>query len=112
LKNAGATYQRMMQRCLKDQIGRNVHTHVDDIAVMTLKGSNFINALQETFENLWRYKMMLNPLKCVLGMPAGKLLGFTVSHRGIEVNPKKNKGYPEYQEANLSQKRAAINWLC
>ncbi|KAK1682323.1 hypothetical protein QYE76_043171 [Lolium multiflorum] len=87
----GATYQRTMQRCLKDQIGRNVHAYVDDIAVMTRKGSDLISDLTETFENLRRYKMMLNPLKCVFGVPAGKLLGFIVSNRGIEVNPEKIK---------------------
>ncbi|KAK1665187.1 hypothetical protein QYE76_053346 [Lolium multiflorum] len=54
LKNAGATYQRTMQRCLKDQIERNVHAYVDDIAVMTQKGSDLISDLKETFENLWR----------------------------------------------------------
>ncbi|KAK1681685.1 hypothetical protein QYE76_042533 [Lolium multiflorum] len=87
----GATYQRTMQRCLKDQIGRNVNAYVGDIAVMTRKGSDLISDLTETFENLRRYKMMLNPLKCVFGIPAGKLLGFIVSHRGIEVNPEKIK---------------------
>ncbi|KAK1680447.1 hypothetical protein QYE76_041295 [Lolium multiflorum] len=89
--NSGATYQRTMQRCLKDQIGRNVHPYVDDIAVMTQKGSDLLSDLKETFDNLRRYKMMLNPLKCVFGVPAGKLLGFIVSHRGIEVNPEKIK---------------------
>src|SRR4051812_40395320 len=33
--------------------------------------------------------MMLNPAKCVFGVPAGKLLGFLVSNRGIEANPEK-----------------------
>ena len=33
--------------------------------------------------------MKLNPMKCVFGVPAGKLLGFIVSERGIEVNPDK-----------------------
>ncbi|KAK1585292.1 hypothetical protein QYE76_008124, partial [Lolium multiflorum] len=75
----GATYQRTMQRCLKDQIGRNVHAYVDDIAVMTRKGSDLISDLTETFDNLRRYKMMLNPLKFVsrLGekaLPLYKLL--------------------------------------
>ncbi|KAK1612950.1 hypothetical protein QYE76_036623 [Lolium multiflorum] len=42
-------------------------------------------------ENLRRYKMMLNPLKCVFGVPVGKLLVFIVSNRGIEVNPEKIK---------------------
>ncbi|KAK1686058.1 hypothetical protein QYE76_046906 [Lolium multiflorum] len=89
--NPGATYQRMMQGCLKDQIGRNVHAYVDDIAVMTRKGSDSISNLKETFDNLRKYKMMLNPLKCVFGVPAGKLLGFIVPHRGIDVNPEKIK---------------------
>ena len=43
------------------------------------------------FDNLWRYKMMLNPMKCVFGVPTGKLVGFIVSHRGIEVKPEKIK---------------------
>ncbi|KAK1691948.1 hypothetical protein QYE76_008645 [Lolium multiflorum] len=65
--------------------------YVDDIAVMTRKGSDLISDLTETFDNLRRYKMMLNPLKCVFGVPAEKLLGFIVSHRGIEVNRKKSR---------------------
>ncbi|KAK1698561.1 hypothetical protein QYE76_015258 [Lolium multiflorum] len=50
----GATYQRTMQRCLKDQIGRNMHAYVDDIVVMTRKGSDLISNLTETFDNLRR----------------------------------------------------------
>ena len=50
-----------------------------------------IDDLKETFDNLWVYKMMLNPAKCVFGVPAGKLLGFLVSNRGIEANPDKIK---------------------
>jgi hypothetical protein len=80
-----------MQRYLKDQIGQNVHAYVDDIAVMTRKGSDLISDLTKTFDNLQRYKMMLNPLKCVFGVPPGKLLGFIASHRGIEVNSEKIK---------------------
>ena len=91
LKNAGATYQRTMQKCLQDQLGRNVHAYVDDIAVMSKKGNDLISDLEETFNNLRRFKMMLNPDKCVFGVPAGKLLGFIVSHRGIEVNQEKIK---------------------
>ena len=33
----------------------------------------------------------LNPEKCIFGVSAGKLLGFLVSHRGIEANPAKIK---------------------
>jgi hypothetical protein len=48
-----------------------------------------LDDLKETFDNLRVYKMMLNPAKCVFGVPAGKLLGFLVSERGIEANPEK-----------------------
>jgi hypothetical protein len=91
LKNAGATYQRCIQNCLHDQIGHNVHAYVDDIAVMSKKCNDLIADLTETFANLRRYKMKLNPTKCVFGVPAGKLLGFIVSVRGIEVNTEKIK---------------------
>jgi hypothetical protein len=76
---------------LKDQISLNVHPYVNDIEVMTRKGLYLISDLLETFDNLRRYKMMLNPLECFFDVPAGKLLGFIVSHRGIVVNLEKIK---------------------
>jgi hypothetical protein len=91
LKNVGAMYQHTMQTCLADQIGRNIHAYVDDIAVMSKKQEGLIADLQETFNNLRKYNMMLNLTKCVFGVPAGQLLGFIISHHGIEVNPKKIK---------------------
>ena len=91
LKSAQATYQRCAQNCLHNQIGRNVHAYVDDIVVKSRKAETLIADLKETFYNLWVYKMMLNPDKCVFGVSTGKLLGFLVSNRGIEANPKKIK---------------------
>jgi hypothetical protein len=100
LKNAGATYQRTMQKCLADQIGCNIHAYVDDIAVMSKKQDDLIADLQETFNNLRKYNMMLNPTKCVFGVSAGQLLGFIVSHRGIEANPEKIKAILEISQPN------------
>ena len=91
LKSVQATYQRCVQNCLHGQIGRNVHAYVDDIVVKSREKETLIDDLRETFDNLRVYKMMLNPAKCVFGVPAGKLLGFLVSHRGIEANPEKIK---------------------
>src|SRR3954468_9986433 len=87
LKNAGATYQRMMQNCLIWQIGRNAKVYVDDIVVKSAEGSSLLVDLAETFQSLRSYSIKLNPEKCVFGVPAGKLLGFMVSQRGIEANP-------------------------
>ena len=64
---------------------------MDDIVVKSRKEETLIDDLKETFDNLRVYKMMLNPAKCVFGVPAGKLLGFLVSNRGIEANPEKIK---------------------
>jgi ribonuclease HI len=89
LKNAGATYQRCIQNCLHDQIGRNVQAYVDDIVVKTKKKGDLLADLAETFANLRRFNIKLNPNKCVFGVPSGKLLGFIVSERGIEANPDK-----------------------
>ena len=51
--------------------------------------SDLIADLTETFANLRRYNMRLKTEKCVFGVPAGKLLGFIISQRGIEANPEK-----------------------
>src|SRR3954467_13753065 len=89
LKSSQSTYQWCVQNCLHKQIGRNVHAYVDDIVVKSRKQETLIDDLKETFDNLRVYKMMLNPEKCVFGVPTGKLLGFLVSNRGIEANPEK-----------------------
>jgi hypothetical protein len=89
LKNAGATYQKAIQKCLGYQIGKNVEAYVDDVVVKTTIKDNLIADLAETFANLQVYRWKLNPEKCVFGVPSGKLLGFMVSHRGIEANPTK-----------------------
>jgi hypothetical protein len=89
LKNAGATYQRMMQNCLGSQIRRNIQVYIDDVVITTRKEETLINDLQETFDNLDRYKLKLNPTKCSFGILAGQLLRFLVLARGIEANPEK-----------------------
>ena len=89
LKNAGATYQKAIQRCLQGQIGRNAEAYVDDIIIKTKCNDQFITDLSETFENLKKFKWKLNPTNCVFGVPSGKLLGFIVSSGGIEANPTK-----------------------
>ena len=79
LKNAGATYQCCMQKCLLPQLGRNIHVYVDDIVVKTKQHLMFLDDLKETFANLREYKVKLNPEKCIFGVPARKLLIFLVS---------------------------------
>jgi hypothetical protein len=88
LKNAGATYQRAIQTCLGEQIGENVEAYVDDVVVKTRDPPMLIEDLKKTFENLKKWKWKLNPNKCVFDVSFGQLLGFLVSHRGIEASTK------------------------
>jgi hypothetical protein len=91
LKNVGATYQRAIQLCLVDQVHRNIEAYMDDVDIKTTSHDEFINDLEETFNSLRWFRWKLNPTKCVFGVPQGKLLGFIVSHYGIEANPEKIK---------------------
>ena len=86
LKNAGATYQRLVNHMFRSQIGRNVEVYVDDMLVKSQDEGRHLDDLQETFDTLRQYHMKLNPSKCAFGVSSGKFLGFMVSHRGIEVN--------------------------
>jgi hypothetical protein len=87
LKNAGATYQRAIQACFKRQLNKNIEAYVDDVVVKTRNSETLIADLEETFASLREYRWKLNPNKCVFGVLSGKLLGFIISHRGIEANP-------------------------
>jgi hypothetical protein len=59
------------------------------VVITTRKEDSLISDLVETFDNLNRFKLKLNPIKCSFGVSAGQLLGFLVSARGIEANPEK-----------------------
>jgi len=63
--------------------------YVDDIVIKTRQSDSILSDLDTVFQSLHKNKMMLNPEKCVFGVAAGKLLGFLVSHQGIEANPEK-----------------------
>ncbi|GKV49673.1 hypothetical protein SLEP1_g56411 [Rubroshorea leprosula] len=95
LKNAGATYQKMVTIVFRAQIGRNLEVYVDDIVVKSSRAEDHLTDLAETFNNLRRCSMKLNPAKCTFGVESGKFLGFMVSRRGIEVNPEKIKAIEE-----------------
>ncbi|KAL5542852.1 hypothetical protein UlMin_010562 [Ulmus minor] len=84
-----ATYQRLVNKMFKQQIGKTMEVYVDDMLVKSLKADEHINNLRESFEVLREYKMKLNPAKCAFGVTLGKFLGFMVNHRGIEANPAK-----------------------
>ena len=109
LKNAGATYQRLMNKMFTHHLGRNVQVYVDDMLVKSVRENDHLCNLQETFNTLRSYNMKLNPSKCVFGVTAGKFLGFMVSQRGIEVNPEKVRAILELEPPRTVKAMQSLN---
>ena len=87
LKNAGATYQRLVTKIFRPLIGKTMEVYIEDMLVKSKERPNHMNHRQETFKLLRGHDMKLNPLKCAFGASSGKFLGFMVTYRGIEANP-------------------------
>uniref|UniRef100_A0A2N9F868 RNase H type-1 domain-containing protein n=1 Tax=Fagus sylvatica TaxID=28930 RepID=A0A2N9F868_FAGSY len=87
LKNAGATYQRMVTKMFSELLGKTVEVYIDDMVVKSVKGTDHVGDLREVFEILRRHNLKLNATKCAFGVGSGKFLGFLVTQRGIEANP-------------------------
>jgi hypothetical protein len=68
-KRVGATYQRGIQLCLHLQLGHNSKAYADDVVVKTQEDEGLISNLVETFDNLRKFKMKLNPEKCTFVVP-------------------------------------------
>ena len=79
LKNAGATYQRLVNKMFSKQIGRNIEVYMDDMLVKSREELAHLDDLKETFATFRQYQMKLNPSKCAFGVASRKFLGFMVS---------------------------------
>ena len=81
-RNAGCTFNRTIVAVLDTQLDRNISAYVDDIVMRSKKREDHILDLRETFTNLRKPGLKLNPEKCVFDV-RGKLLGFMITERGI-----------------------------
>ncbi|GJT27508.1 reverse transcriptase domain-containing protein [Tanacetum coccineum] len=85
LKNAGATYQRLVDKAFQKQIGRNLEAYVDDLVIKSCTEQEIIRDVEETFRTLKKINMKLNPKKCTFGMKEGVFLGYKVNSDGLTV---------------------------
>ncbi|KAF8054198.1 hypothetical protein N665_1340s0002 [Sinapis alba] len=88
VKNAGATYQRLVNKMFADKLGVTMEVYIDDMLVKSLVAKDHVRHLSECFDTLNKYGMKLNPAKCTFGVTSGEFLGYIVTKRGIEANPK------------------------
>ncbi|RDY05099.1 Retrovirus-related Pol polyprotein, partial [Mucuna pruriens] len=89
LKNAGATYQRLMDAIFKGVIGQDIEVYVDDMVAKSEGGRSHCEVLERVFKILRSHQLRLNPEKCSFGVQAGRFLGYMLTERGIEANPDK-----------------------
>ncbi|RVW20441.1 Transposon Ty3-I Gag-Pol polyprotein [Vitis vinifera] len=109
LKNAGATYQRAATTLFHDMMHRDVEVYVDDMIVKSRDRSDHLAALERFFERIRQFRLRLNPKKCTFGVTSGKLLGYMVSERGIEVDPDKIRAILD-MPAPRTEERSEASW--
>ena len=95
LKNAGATYQRLVTKMFRPLLGKTMEVYIDDMLVKSKERPDHTTHLKEAFDLLKAYDMKLNPLKCAFGFSVGRFLGFMMTQRGIEANPTQLKAILE-----------------
>ena len=87
LKNAGATYQQLVDKAFSSQLGRNIKIYAHNMVIKSKSEGILREDIEETFRNLRRINMKLNPKKCVFGVETGQFLGHMITKQGIEANP-------------------------
>ena len=106
LKNAGATYQRAMQKIFDNVLHKYVECYVDDLVVKIKRTEDHLVDLRSVFNCLRKYQLKMNPRKCAFGVTSGKFLRFIVRQRGIEIDQSKIEAIQKMPEPkNLRELR-------
>jgi len=85
LKNAGATYQRVMSTIFRDHLRKTAECYVNDIAVKSRGKNHHLRDLRTMFDIMRAYRLKMNPTKSFLGVSSGKFLGFIVTSKEIHL---------------------------
>ncbi|GJR93604.1 reverse transcriptase domain-containing protein [Tanacetum coccineum] len=91
LKNAGATYQRVVDKAFNSQVGRKVEVYVDDLVIKSYTEAEMLRDVNETFRTLRKINIKLNLKKCTFGAVKGMFLGYMISPEGIKPYPDKTE---------------------
>ncbi|GKE37378.1 hypothetical protein Tco_1460783, partial [Tanacetum coccineum] len=97
LKNDWETYQRLVDSAFESKLGRNLRAYVDDMVIKSNDEKVLLADITETFNNLQKINMKLNPMECSFEMEEGKFHGYMVTSEGIHANPKKTKALADMQ---------------
>ena len=98
LKNVDAMYQRAIVALFHDMIHHEIQVYIDDMIAKSQTEEEHLDHVQKLFDGLKTYKLKPNPNKCTFGVRSGKLLGFILSDKGIQVDHEKVKVIQEMSD--------------
>ncbi|GKD40216.1 reverse transcriptase domain-containing protein [Tanacetum coccineum] len=110
LKNARATYQRLVDKAFQKQIGQRLEVYVDDLVIKSRTKQEVIRDIEETFKTLREINMKLNPKKCAFGMREGTFLGFAHLSKKVLVEELKEKSINEREVLAVVEEEGCI-WI-
>nr|GEU99140.1 reverse transcriptase domain-containing protein [Tanacetum cinerariifolium] len=116
IKNAWATYQRLVDKVFSHQIGRNLKAYIDDMVIKSTSEKEMSKDIQKTFKRFQSINMKLNLKKCSFGVEEGYFLGHLITKQGIKSNHSKVKAITDLNQPrtlkyiqSLNEKLAALN---
>ncbi|GJU94746.1 reverse transcriptase domain-containing protein [Tanacetum coccineum] len=114
--NAGATYQRLIDKVFRCQVGRNMEVNADKMVIKSDSEKEMLADIKETLERLRVINLKLNPKKCSFRVEEGRFSGRLITTQGIKADPSKVKAISDLQPPktvsemqSLNKKLAAIN---
>ncbi|GJT10551.1 reverse transcriptase domain-containing protein [Tanacetum coccineum] len=109
LRNAGATYQRLVDKVFHDQIGRNLEAYDDDMVIKSTSEEEMLADIKETFEKFRSINMKLNPKKCSFGVEEGPFLGHLITKQWIQANLSKVKSITDVEQLKMFKGVQSLN---
>nr|GEU54316.1 reverse transcriptase domain-containing protein [Tanacetum cinerariifolium] len=109
LKNARATYQRLVDKVFSKQIRRNLESYVDDMVIKSISEEGMLSDIQETFERFRSINMKLNLKKCSFSVEEGSFLRHLIIKQGIKANPLKIKAVIELEQPRALKDIQSLN---
>ncbi|GJZ17462.1 reverse transcriptase domain-containing protein [Tanacetum coccineum] len=109
MKNAGATYQRLVDNAFDNQVGRNMEVYVDDLVIKSHTETEILRDIDETFRTLRKINMKLNPKKCTFRAVEGVFLGYTITPEGIKPCPEKTGAVLQHLSPRMIKEVQSLN---
>lgn len=98
LKNAPATFQRLINTVLVNNLGHDCFVYLDDIIIFGKNLKQHNERLSRVFKSIRHHNLKLQPDKCEFLRKEVTYLGHVISENGVQPNPDKIKAVVERKE--------------